>query len=228
MRRLFPTAVVLAAISLISTVSALQPSWDEKTRTEVVKIPYEVKYVFDREMGSGRLKKVQFGVDGEVRRTYRVVEEDGKVLDEELVEEERTEPVAAVFHMGKPGNRGDSRGTYTRSKVVTMKSTAYTPDAGRKNPTYTTRTGTRAEFGVIAVDPKVIPLGTLLFVEGYGFGIAEDTGGAIKGNIIDVCIETRKKALAWGRRDVQVHVLSIKVEATTPGETSKKPSSGSD
>jgi 3D (Asp-Asp-Asp) domain-containing protein len=228
MRSLIPAAVVLAALSLISTVSALQPSWDEKVRTEVVKIPYEVKYVFDREMGAGRLEKVQFGVDGEVRRTYRVIEEEGKPIEEVLMEEERTEPVPAVFHMGKPGNRGDSRGTYTRSRVVTMKSTAYTPDAGRKNPTYTTRTGTRAEFGVIAVDPKVIPLGTLLFVEGYGFGIAEDTGGAIKGNIIDVCVETRKEALRWGRREVRVHVLSSKVEVPKAGESSKEPSSGSD
>jgi len=57
------------------------------------------------------------------------------------------------------------------------------------------------------VDPRVIPLGTLLYVEGYGYAEAQDTGGLIKGNIIDVFMDTEEKARQWGRRQVQVYIL---------------------
>ncbi|GEB76658.1 peptidoglycan-binding protein [Sporolactobacillus inulinus] len=60
---------------------------------------------------------------------------------------------------------------------------------------------------VIAVDPSVIPLGTKLFVEGYGYAVAGDTGGAIKGHRIDVFFKDNNRALQWGRRTVKVKVL---------------------
>ncbi|WP_431026782.1 3D domain-containing protein [Lysinibacillus sp. LZ02] len=60
---------------------------------------------------------------------------------------------------------------------------------------------------VIAVDPKVIPLGTKVWVEGYGEAVAGDTGGAIKGNKIDVFMPTKDKAYSWGRRTVTVKIL---------------------
>lgn len=225
MRRFATLAVVLPALLLISSVSALVAIDNSETRTEIVKIPYEVKYVFNRDLGQGRLLKVQHGVDGEVRREFLIAEVDGKKT-ETLVKEERLEPVPAVFHMGKPSNRAVSRGTYTRAKVVEMDSTAYTPDAGLRNPTFRTRTGTKAEYGAIAVDPKVVPLGTLMYVEGYGFGIAEDTGGAIRGNKIDVCLETRKEAMAWGRRKVKVHIFTGRIEVPPTEEPSKTSSDG--
>ena len=60
----------------------------------------------------------------------------------------------------------------------------------------------------IAVDPSVIPLNSIVNVEGYGVAIAADTGGAIKGNIIDVHFTTVEKCVAWGRRQVKVTVMS--------------------
>lgn len=90
------------------------------------------------------------------------------------------------------------------SKVMTMESTAYTPNAGGWG---ITATGTVPKQGTIAVDPRVIPLGTRMYVEGYGFGIAEDTGGAIKGNIVDVCLPNRTETRKWGRRQVKVYIL---------------------
>lgn len=60
---------------------------------------------------------------------------------------------------------------------------------------------------VIAVDPSVIPLGTKVYVEGYGYAIAGDTGGAIKGNKIDVFFATKSEALKWGRKDVKIKIL---------------------
>ncbi|WP_100407383.1 LysM peptidoglycan-binding and 3D domain-containing protein [Bacillus solitudinis] len=59
---------------------------------------------------------------------------------------------------------------------------------------------------VIAVDPNVIPLGSKVYVEGYGEAIASDTGGAIKGNKIDLFVPERQDALNWGVRDVKVTV----------------------
>ena len=216
-------AVALPTILLISTVSAIQINEDKKvtTRTVVKKIPYAVKYVFNPAMQPGDIRKVQFGVKGEIRSKYRKVVRDGKVVEDKLLTTQRIEPTNAVFQMGRPSNRGIKNGTYTRAKVVTMESTAYTPDAGRRHPTFITYTGTKAEYGAIAVDPKVIPLGTLMFVEGYGFGKAEDTGSAIKGNIIDVCIEGRSEALEWGRKDVKVHLFLDKVEVPTSNASSQ-------
>ncbi|HOS43336.1 MAG TPA: 3D domain-containing protein [Armatimonadota bacterium] len=101
-----------------------------------------------------------------------------------------------------------SRGPGNR-RVLTMVSTAYDPgpaSCGRHANGYTA-IGLRATRGVVAVDPKVIPLGSRVYVEGYGAAIAGDTGGAIKGNRIDVCFPTRAEALRWGRRTVTVVVL---------------------
>lgn len=76
-----------------------------------------------------------------------------------------------------------------------------------------TATGTKAKVGTIAVDPKVIPLGTEVYIEGiggaknYGFATAEDTGGAIKGKIIDLYFNTHKETVNWGRQQVNVYIL---------------------
>ncbi|MEI7833712.1 MAG: 3D domain-containing protein [bacterium] len=91
-------------------------------------------------------------------------------------------------------------------KVLYMEATAYTPwDPGCYGKTCT---GDIARRGVIAVDPRVIPLGTRVYVEGYGMAVALDTGGAIKGNIIDVCVDTNAEANRWGRQhDVAVEII---------------------
>ena len=92
--------------------------------------------------------------------------------------------------------------------VRIMESTAYSyAEAGAS---YFTASGTdlRANPVAIAVDPSVIPLGTLVEVQGYGVALALDTGGAIKGNIIDVHFDNVEKCRQWGRRMVQVRILS--------------------
>lgn len=76
-----------------------------------------------------------------------------------------------------------------------------------------TATGTEAKIGTIAVDPRVIPLGTKVYVEGlngaknYGYATAEDTGGAIKGDIIDLYFNTHKETVNWGRQQVKVYII---------------------
>jgi 3D (Asp-Asp-Asp) domain-containing protein len=67
-----------------------------------------------------------------------------------------------------------------------------------------------ARKGVVAVDPDVVALGTKLYVEGYGFAIAADRGRAIQGKRIDLCYNTRREALRFGRRVVKVHILKTR------------------
>lgn len=92
-----------------------------------------------------------------------------------------------------------------RPQVLTMLATAYSHGCG--NGDGFTATMTRPRPGVVAVDPRVIPLGTELYVEDYGPARAEDTGGAIKGHQIDVFFDCPSRALEWGRKTVRVEVL---------------------
>jgi 3D (Asp-Asp-Asp) domain-containing protein len=71
---------------------------------------------------------------------------------------------------------------------------------------YRTATGTWPSRGTAAVDPRVIPLGTKLHIEGYGEAIAVDTGGAIQGKRIDVYMDTKDECWQWGRRQVEVQI----------------------
>ena len=95
----------------------------------------------------------------------------------------------------------------TSGKTMMMESTAYSyAEAGAS---YFTASGTdlRKNPMAVAVDPSVIPLGTLVNVEGYGVALALDTGGAIKGNIIDVHFDNVDECKVWGRRQVKVTIL---------------------
>ncbi|HWR39810.1 MAG TPA: 3D domain-containing protein [Patescibacteria group bacterium] len=90
-------------------------------------------------------------------------------------------------------------------KRLDMEASAYTaedPGSGH----YTKR-GNRLRKGLVAVDPRVIPLGTRLYVEGYGYAVADDIGSAIKGEKIDLAYDNRQNALQFGRHPVMVYVL---------------------
>ena len=89
--------------------------------------------------------------------------------------------------------------------VMSMEATAYLPGDG--DGSGITATGIPATYGVAAVDPAVIPLGSRLYIPGYGEAIAADTGGAIYGYRIDLCMESYSEAMNFGRRNVTVYVL---------------------
>lgn len=181
-----------------------------QTTQRVVETPIEfpVKFRFDRSMRPGQARKVQDGVNGVNRSIYRVTMRDGKPVSKNLERREVVEAVPAVFLMGRSGYAASRGNSFRRTSVMMMESTAYTPYLGDpRRISRRTANGTLAQLGVVAVDPRVIPLGTLLFVEGYGFAIAADTGGAIRGRKIDVCLPTTREAIQWGRRTVRVHIL---------------------
>jgi 3D (Asp-Asp-Asp) domain-containing protein len=88
-----------------------------------------------------------------------------------------------------------------------MTATAYSLSAEEGTADGITRTGTRVRRGVAAVDPDVVPLGSRLYVEGYGLAVAEDTGGKIKGDRVDLFFPDREEALQFGVKRVNVTIL---------------------
>ena len=124
----------------------------------------------------------------------------------------KRETQARTSEQSQP-SRGNSR------KIITMNASAYdlSYESTGKRPGDKgygiTASGTKARPGVASVDPRVIPLGTKLYIESldsradYGYAVAEDTGGAIKGNKIDLFFSSRSDALNFGRRNVKVHIL---------------------
>ena len=131
------------------------------------------------------------------------------VVDRETVEEPRAEIIGigtriVVREMQTPA------GLIRYTDVLDMEATAYYPgpeSTGVWADGYTA-TGLKAGHGVIAVDPSVIPLGTRVYIPGYGIAVAGDVGGAIKGNIIDLAFDTYREAMHFGRQRVKVYILA--------------------
>lgn len=90
---------------------------------------------------------------------------------------------------------------FGKEEIITVEATAYTHTGN------TTATGVYPYEGCVAVDPVVIPLGSILHIEGYGFAVALDTGGDIVGKRIDVFFNDYGKCIKWGRKKVKVKVL---------------------
>ncbi len=97
------------------------------------------------------------------------------------------------------------RAAQAEDRVLYVTATAYSAyDPG--NSPYTA-SGTLVRHGVIAVDPSVIPLGTRVFIPGYGEAVAEDIGWGIQGNMIDVAFDTHEEALMFGRQNIELYIL---------------------
>jgi 3D (Asp-Asp-Asp) domain-containing protein len=200
-------AAMMATLFSLAGAAQTDTTNTTETRVETRAIPFKVTYEFSRTVTSGRLLTSSQGKPGQLVNTYTVTVKDGKPVSKVLVSTKKIEPVDEVILMGKPAYE-TSRHKFTRGRVMVMSASAYDPSP-RTIPGTTGRcaNGMRAGYGVVAVDPRVIPLGSTLYVEGYGFAIAADTGGAIKGNRIDLCYDWRSTALQFGRRKVKVHIL---------------------
>ncbi len=94
-------------------------------------------------------------------------------------------------------------------KEITVSASAYTANCNGCSGITSTGINLKRnpDVKVIAVDPSVIPLGTKVYVEGYGYAIAGDTGGSIKGNKIDVFFPSKSEAYKWGRKQVKIKIL---------------------
>lgn len=195
---------------------------DEKTVTEAITIPYKTITKDNNRLDKGLKNTVREGKEGIRQKTYTVVYENGKQIAKQLVKDiVATNPLDKIVEVGTVLNYKTSRGETLRySKVINMRATSYTAsfeDTGKHpgDPGFgITATGARVRKGIIAVDPRVIPLGTRVYVElpgvaaDYGYAVAADVGGAIKGNKIDVYLETSSAVSAWGVKKVKVYVLN--------------------
>lgn len=174
--------------------------------TTYEKVEKSIEYRDTKELAKGTERVIQEGSDGLVE----VVSEEtytGGVLvsSKELSRRVVTEPVNAIVERGTTSMVSTPVGDFKYDKTLTVVATGYTQyDEGCDS---TTATGTLAVRGVVAVDPSVIPLGTKLYIPGYGIASAEDTGGAINGNRIDLCYNSVNEAFAWGRQTVTVYIL---------------------
>ena len=173
---------------------------------EEVVIEKELPFKTEREshasLDKGVTKLLREGQNGLEKRIVKVTYKDGQEVKREEVEREVVkEPVHKRIAYGTRStiSRGGQDLRFSRSLQVAA--TAYTHTGNR------TYSGTVPQRGTIAVDPKVIPLGTKLYVEGYGHGRALDIGSAIKGPRIDVFVDSEREARIWGRKRVKVYVL---------------------
>ncbi|HWR38815.1 MAG TPA: 3D domain-containing protein [Patescibacteria group bacterium] len=169
-------------------------------------VPFPIVRQPDPTMERGLETVVSEGRDGQKKVKLRLHYEDGRQVASEVLEETVITPAEPeVVRAGTRDTVETSRGTMRFRTVMEMEATAYTPDDGGGHGI--TASGVPAHRGVVAVDPQVIPLGTRLYVSGYGLALAADTGGAIRGERIDLCVESYGEAAHYGRRDVRVYVL---------------------
>ncbi len=168
----------------------------------------------DSSLTKGKEQVVESGSNGLVEKRFSVVLENGEEVSRELVSEDvQKEASQRVVAVGtKVIQQAPSRGTSSAvaGKTITMEATAYNWNCATCDGRGLTATGYNVKAnpdGVIAVDPRVIPLGTKVYVEGYGYAIARDTGGAIKGNRIDVHMRSVSAARQFGRQTVKVTII---------------------
>lgn len=199
------SASVLGRSHEIETVTA----FSQKEIQEYVPILFETIYEDNAEMEYGQEEILQEGVRGTKTLTYLLTHWEDEIIDKQLINTEIEPPVEEIVAKG--------------TKIIWR--LYATPDVGRVKYWYKFRvwatkydancegcwgrtySGTEVKKGVCAVDPKVIPLGTNFYVDGYGLCRAEDIGGAIKGNKIDLGFKDASKA-SWGAEYTDVYLLT--------------------
>lgn len=169
----------------------------EEIYTEQKVLKYKTKTEKDDSLVAGKTKVLKQGENGLAEITYKITYCDGKEIKREKLDYEVLKK--SVTKIVAEGTAGTIYGKLY-SKKFTVKAYSYSGGG-------TTASGKPAAEGRIAVDPSVIPLGTKVYVEGYGFAEACDTGGNIKGNTIDVYYNAVSKCYAWGCRYVTIYIL---------------------
>ncbi|CUK72643.1 TPA: resuscitation-promoting factor [Listeria monocytogenes] len=193
---------------------------NSKAEKKNEQVKFETVYKEDDSLNKGVEKVVQEGKNGEKVVEYKVTFENGKEKKRDVIKENVTskktdkvvvrgtkEKVVAtpVSNVSAPSTTSSSSSTPSGGKTYRMESTAY---SGGGTTAYGINLSANPGLKVIAVDPRIIPLGSKVWVEGYGEAIAGDTGGAIKGNIVDVYFPNESQCYSWGRRMVTVKVLN--------------------
>jgi 3D (Asp-Asp-Asp) domain-containing protein len=187
-------------------------AWTETVRKP---IPAPVKKIGSFEVEAGKTMVVAAGAPGLRELTYLVTRTDRSsrprrsLLAARILRPSRLRVIATGLDdyaaLAEVARRGFDGTIKLAGAALSMIATAYT--ASCAGCSGYTAIGPRAGHGIVAVDPRVIPLGTRLFIPGYGSAVAGDTGGAIRGNRIDLGFNSNSDATRFGRRTVVVYVL---------------------
>lgn len=222
------TSQSISSSGLVNSVGLQEPTQpvaNQSVEEETIKIeiqekeiPFETQYIESAELAPGTSEIQQKGETGLLRQVVKTVEVSGQPVDQQ---------VQSSFVLKNPKNEVINRNTkpVSKKKVIIQNSTPISEDnvdiskldinetlsVEATAYTYTgnnTATGIEPYEGVIAVDPRVIPMGSRVYVEGYGYAVAADTGGDIRGNRIDVFFSTLRQCINWGRKPVRIYVLN--------------------
>lgn len=181
--------------------------------SEETAIPFSVERVASEYVWKGKEVVKQEGIDGLQKTTYKVIYENGTEISREaIVNTVLEEAQTQIVEYGCGGTiKTADRDVLHYVMKLNVKATAYTTEGYDDK---ITATGTVAHVGSVAVDPKVIPLGSEVYVTArngkswvYGEGTCEDTGGVIKGNKIDLFFDTRAECFTFGRRNAVIYIL---------------------
>lgn len=194
---------------------------ETKVEEKTVEAPFKTIKKKNKNLNHNQSKILVKGVNGINKVISKNYYAGGKIIKEEIIHVETVvKAIDQVFEEGTKDIFVNNRGSFTSRKAIKMMATAYEagPRSTGKRPGDKgygiTASGARAKRGTVAVDPRVIPLGTKLYVKSltpgvpdYGYAIAQDTGGAIKGNRIDLFMNTVWECMQFGRRPVMVYIL---------------------
>ena len=180
---------------------------EKKTIIETEEIPYDTVVKKDKSLLKGETRVSQKGKKGVKELVYEVVYEDGQPISKILLEENIvTKAKNKIIKKGtkekeKTESKKKSTSKNSLGKKITVSATAYSGDG-------ITATGTVPRWGTIAVDPTIIPYGTKVYIPQFDkYFIAEDCGGGIRGNKIDIFMNSESQCNNWGKRSIDIYIV---------------------
>jgi len=169
--------------------------------SEDITVASPVRRKWDIFMGADDERVMEPGKPGLMQNTFLSFYRDGKLKWKEKVYSKMiVEPLTRVIASGSYADVSRQVVKYN-GRPLGFEATAYALTGSR------TAMGAKTRRGIVAVDPRVIPLGTHMFIKGYGYAVAADTGGAIKGRRVDLFFKSKRDAVKWGRRPVDIYIL---------------------
>ncbi|MDD4766870.1 MAG: ubiquitin-like domain-containing protein [Desulfotomaculaceae bacterium] len=171
-----------------------------KTEEKEAVLNFETKQKYTVNMPQGATRIAEEGRNGTAQQTWQVKYRDGIEIARQIISTRTITPPVNQLVMvgsGQVVSRGGENIRY--AEAIDMVASAYTHTGSN------TSCGVYPYYGVVAVDPAVIPLWTKLYVDGYGYATALDVGGSIIGNRIDLFFDSHDEAMNWGMRNVKVY-----------------------
>lgn len=177
----------------------------ETFETVMEPVAFATTYQDDKELVYGKTEVITAGVTGEDKVVYQNVLRNGVFQRQEILRERTKEPQTALVKRGAAQSVITSNGPIGYKRKITVEASAYTLAEG--SGTGLTSIGLIPHEGIVAVDPSFIPYHTKMYIPGYGFATAGDTGGAIRGYKIDLFMNSYYRAIQWGRRTIDIYIL---------------------